>query len=160
MEIDLSAIKKNLGTIRRLVGKRVKIMAVVKADAYGHGLVQVSRSLQSEDVDCFGVFEMYEAVLLREAGIRKEICLMAGIRDREEAGLALKLDVTPVIVDLEMAEMLNFVASEHRKKIGCFLKVDTGMGRLGIIEDITENIIQIARMEGLVVAGLMSHFSD
>lgn len=154
-EIDLAAIAGNFRAIKELTGNK-QIIAVVKADAYGHGSTEVSARLVDAGVDFLSVAFCEEAKELRHAGIKKPIIVLFDPSPKD----VFDYDLIPVISSKNSALSLSREAVKRKREITIHIKVDTGMGRLGIIEDITENILQIARMEGLVVGGLMSHFSD
>lgn len=161
VEVDLRAIRTNLRAMKEWVGRQVKVMAVVKADAYGHGIIPVSRALEEEGVDFLGVFDPIEVLGLRKAGIRTGICLMAGVQERKQAELMLSYDVVPTITDMEMAECVNSVACEQNKTVCCFLKVDTGMGRLGVfVEELRPFLERFNSLKGLRLMGLFSHLSS
>lgn len=161
VEIDLAAIRSNLGTVRKLLDKRIKVMAVVKADAYGHGLIPVSRTLEREGIDLLGVFNLKEALELRNAGIKSKICLMAGAIGLKAAEDAIGLDTIPTLIDMEMAECFNSVATGNNRVVDCFLKVDTGMGRLGIFpHQLYEAMDKFKTFKGLRLIGLFSHLSS
>lgn len=161
VEIDLGAIRHNLGTVRKLLDKNIKIMAVVKADAYGHGLIPVSRTLERGGVDLLGVFELKEALELRNAGIKAKICLMAGATGQKAVECAIGIGSIPNIIDMEMAESFNYVATSQNRVVDCFLKIDTGMGRLGIFPNVLYDAIEkFKSFKGLRLIGLFSHLSS
>ena len=156
-EIRLDAVSRNLRTVRRLTGNR-PVIAVVKADAYGHGAVEVAGRLAGEGVTFLAVAFSGEAIELREAGIRTPILVLFdryGIRDFFE------YDLTPVVHDLFTARELSRVAVKRRQSLDVHVKIDTGMGRLGFNSgDVLKEIAAIGKMSGLRITGLMSHFSD
>ena len=133
-EIDRGALVRNLRAIRaRARGRRV--IAVVKADAYGHGAVLVARALAADGCDAFAVISVDEALELREAGIREPILVLGGLLDPDEADTALANDVTPVVSRVETLDWLAKAASRASRRAGLHLKLDTGMGRLGLAPD-------------------------
>ena len=161
LAIDLKSLEFNLAQIQRHVGKGVKIMGVVKSDAYGHGLVNVSRVLEKNGVYCLGVSFVNEAVLLRSEGIKIPIVVLCGIETREDAVAVIENDLTPVVFYVDSAEMLEKAASNKGKKVDIHIKIDTGMGRLGI--DLDETIAflkEITQFTSLNPEGLMSHLSS
>jgi alanine racemase len=161
VEIDLSALVDNLNRVKQLVGPGTKIMGIVKSDAYGHGLIPVSRTLERQRIDCLGVAHLHEAMALRTEGIRLPIVILCGIQGSLEAEAAVDQDLTPVIFDLEVAEMLSRVSREKNRTVGVHLKVDTGMGRLGIPhDDLAGPIQRILRLEGICLKALLSHLSS
>ena len=130
-EISLDSFKSNLGEVRRLVGGNVRIMAIVKAGAYGHGAVRVSEVALSNGADILGVATVPEALELRQAGIKSEIFLLGGI-DPQEAGVVIENVLTPACYSLAVLKALSGAAVECGKTVGYHLKVDTGMTRLGV----------------------------
>lgn len=160
VEIDLSALVDNLNQVKQLVGPGTKIMGIVKSDAYGHGLVPVSRTLEGHKVDALGVAHLHEALALRAEGIASPIVILCGLRGSLEAEAAVENGLTPVLFDLEVAETLARVCRERNRAIGVHLKVDTGMGRLGIPhEALADPIRRILGLKGLSLKGLLSHLS-
>lgn len=158
--IDLGALSRNLEQVRRLVGGRTRIMGVVKSDAYGHGLVPVSKSLEAQGIDRLGVAWLSEARRLRREGIRVPITLLGGIGTPEEAAQAVRLGLTPVLYDLSAAEMLASECAEQGRKVEVQIKVDTGMGRLGVSPaNLGSFLHDLGRLGGLVVKGITSHLS-
>lgn len=155
-EILLDAIAHNLRVVRD-AAPSCKILAVVKADAYGHGVVPVARRLQAEGVDGFGVALAEEGLELREAGIDRAILVLNGInggahREIIEAGL------TPVVY--EIAEASAFHTVSGGRPIDVHLKVDTGMGRLGVPHfELTAFLRELRRFPSIRIVGLMTHLS-
>lgn len=155
-EVLLDAIGHNFRVVRDAANGR-KILAVVKADAYGHGVVPVARRLQAEGVDGFGVALAEEGLELREAGIDRAILVLNGIhggahRDIIAAGL------TPVVY--EISEAGAFEAVSDGRPIDVHLKVDTGMGRLGVpLADLDGFLRELRRFPSIRIAGLMTHLS-
>ena len=132
LTIDLSALGHNLKLIRELIGPEKGIMGIVKSDAYGHGILRVSRFLEEKGVFSLGVSHVYEASELRKGGIKIPIVILCGITSRDEAKECVDKDLTPVIFDISTAEMLAGEAAGRKKKLKVHLKIDTGMGRLGV----------------------------
>ena len=159
--IDLSALQHNFRQVKRLVGEHTRIMGVVKSDAYGHGMVPVSRSLEGCGVDCLGVAHVGEALDLRMAGIGCPIVILYGVQTREEAGEVVDKDLVPVIFDLETARVLDQEAKRRGARIRVRIKVDTGMGRLGIPHGEVEGFLGEMKLYGsLDIEGLISHLSS
>ena len=160
-KIDLSALVYNLDQVKSLVGPETKIMGIVKSDAYGHGLVEVSRLLEKNEVYSLGVAHFLEALELRKNGIKLPIVILCGIGSREDAEEVVDKDLTPVIFDQESVELLAEEAARKRKKVNIHLKIDTGMGRLGISHaDAGAFLKKIVAYSGLYVEALMSHLSS
>ena len=155
-EVLLDAIGHNLQVVRGAARGR-KVLAVVKADAYGHGVVPVAQRLQAEGVDGFGVALAEEGIELREAGIDRAILVLNGIsggahRDIIAAGL------TPVVYEISEASAFDAVSGD--RPIDVHLKVDTGMGRLGVpLADLADFLRELRRFPSIRIAGLMTHFA-
>ena len=161
LKIDLSALKKNLGQIKKILIPGTQVMGVVKSDAYGHGLIPVARALAREGVSCLGVSFIDEALKLRSAGIGLPIILLCGFENREGAREVAINELTPFIFDYWMAETLDKEGSRLGKKIPVQIKIDTGMGRLGIPFAETERFLKrIISYENLNIEALTSHLSS
>ncbi|MBN1850613.1 MAG: alanine racemase [Deltaproteobacteria bacterium] len=161
IKIRLSALAHNLNQVRRLIGPKPRIMGIVKSDAYGHGLIQVSRSLEKNGIDALGVTFLHEALELRQNGVRVPVIILCGIRSREEADLVVKEDITPMIFDMSSAEWLSRSAVREAKRVPIHLKLDTGMGRLGLPHvEAPAFLRRLMELEGLYVEGLASHLSS
>ena len=153
--LDARALRHNLAQVRGLTSARV--MAIVKANGYGHGLVWVAKTL--EDADAFGVASLEEALELRAAGIRQEICLLEGFFEAAEIPVILRERLTPVIHDHHQLEALRCVRSDYR--CDAWIKVDTGMHRLGF--DPAEVPAVAAELKSSPFVdrlGLMSHLAS
>ncbi len=160
VRIDMAALAHNLGEVRRLVGPRVKIMAVVKADAYGHGMVPVGRHMIDNGADALGVMDLHEAVGLRDAGVEKPVYILAGF-EPEHAAEIVDRDLTPFVYDPALAKALNEAARKKDKKIAVHLKLDTGMSRLGVHYDNADRFFSSLKdLDYVQVTGLATHFSD
>lgn len=157
--INLDHLAFNFHSVKNFIGPEVKYMAVVKADAYGHGSIECARRLETEGVDWFGVALPEEGVELRKAGIRKLILCLGGFWNGQEE-LALSYNLTPVIYQLEKAAVLNQAATRHGSDISIHVKIDTGMGRIGVRYDEVEDFVDALRsLQRLRVEGLMTHFA-
>jgi alanine racemase len=158
-EVNLSKIGHNVSVIRALVQPGVRIMGVVKANAYGHGIIEVARYLQSLNVDMLGVAFPQEAINLRNAGITTPLLVFYGARE-EEYPLYPAYDLEMTIPSIECLETVNNYLVSTGKKIKAHLKVDTGMGRVGIQSHDAHRAIQkIARMKHIEPVGLYSHLA-
>ena len=161
VKIDLQALSHNLQQIRTLIGSKTGVMGVVKSDAYGHGLVAVSQVLEKNGIDCLGVANISEALELKKNGIRVPVVILCGIQTREEVRAVIKYDLIPVLSDLYVADMLSQESARVERKIRVQLKVDTGMGRLGIpYKEITPSIQKIMGLKNLKLEALASHLSS
>ena len=149
--IDLDAVAHNFSYVSQLAPSS-QIMAIIKADAYGHGAIRVAKKLK--DADAFGVARVSEAVKLREAGIGTPICLLEGVMDKEELTIAGIYELQ-VVVHSEY--QLDLMAAQSARR-SIWLKVDSGMGRLGIrIEDLPNALKKLGRKKLL---GLMTHLAN
>lgn len=156
-EISLSAISHNLHTVQRIVRNR-PVIAVVKADAYGHGAVEVSKRLIREGVIYLAVAFISEAKELRNSGINIPIIVLF---DRGDIKDYFDFDLTPVVYSVDTASSLSNEAKRRDTSIKIHAKVDTGMGRLGLCGDrMSDDLVKISEMPGLEIAGLLSHFSE
>ena len=159
VEVSRAQIAANFEAIRQVVGPAVEIMPVVKADAYRHGAVEVSRTLEEQGARWLAVSNTEEGVALRDAGIRARILVMADFLPfTREAMLAYNL--TPVLHNLEDIPELDRLASARDHKIPFHLKIDSGMGRLGVrnqVAAVAEAILGAAHVE---LEGLMTHFAS
>ena len=158
MEVDRAALRHNFRQVRKLVGPTVDILAVVKADAYGHGLVPAAQAFAEAGATAFGVAEVEEGVRLRQAGITGQIVIMLGV-DRHGAAEAVAHDLTPVVYTLEALEALAAQAAKAGCRKGVQIKVDVGMGRLGILpHEIEPFLVVLRRFPSLYLSGIASHF--
>jgi alanine racemase len=153
--IDSGAVVHNLKIVRAYAPKSA-VYAVVKADAYGHGAVEVSKALVAAGAERLAVAFGSEAAPIRGAGIRKPILALFD-PDPEDV---FRYNLIPVISDLHSAERLLKVVKAKDIKLPVHVKVDTGMGRLGIFGDPEKRILEIASINGITVEGVMSHLSE
>lgn len=157
--IDLDALQHNLSQVRKLAGSR-EIIAVVKADAYGHGAGPIARSLAANGVSRFGVALLEEARVLREAGLTQDVIVLGGCTE-EQASEIVELGVTATIVHARLATALDTAARRAGRVAPVHVKIDTGMGRLGFsVDEAPEAVANVARLPGLQFAGLLTHFAD
>jgi len=161
-EVSLSALRHNLRAIRRHIGGKRKILAVVKANAYGHGAPETSRALEQAGADWFGVTCPSEGVELREAGLRKPILVLTGCWPGEEATL-LRYRLTPAVTQLEQLRPLERAAAKARgrRPLGFHLKVDTGMNRLGVLAAEMDKFVRaLGDCPHLRLEGTFTHFAS
>jgi alanine racemase len=159
--IDLSALAHNFAQVKDLVSPGTKIMGIVKSDAYGHGLVPVARVIEKQGVNLLGVAHLHEAMDLRKNGIAVPVVLLCGVRTEEEAGVAIEEGLIPVLSDEKVAETVADECRRRGAKIRVLVKVDTGMGRLGIPDsELRASLKKIMDHEELIIEGLMSHLSS
>lgn len=158
-EIDLEALAHNLRVIRQQVGPEMKIMAAVKANAYGHGAVECARRLEAEGVDWFGVALPEEGIELRKSGISKPILCLGGFWQGQEAA-CLHYQLTPVVDRLDETEVFDRAARAAGIRAKVHLKIDTGMGRLGVrAESVSQFCEGLKRLSHVCVDGLMTHLA-
>jgi len=154
-EVDLSAMKHNLAVARAASG--CDVMAVVKAGAYGHGLEDIVRALEGEDIIFFGVANVGEARRIRNAGVQTRIYLLGATWTEEREEIVAR-DWTPCISTLEEAEDFNRIAAAHGKRLKVHIAVDTGMGRGGFVLDhLPEKMETLATLANLEIEGIGSH---
>ncbi|MFW5996295.1 MAG: alanine racemase [Halanaerobiaceae bacterium] len=158
-EVDLENIRFNLAQIRSLIAERTKIMAVVKADAYGHGVIPVVNALIDEGIDRLAVALPGEGMELREAGIDLPIQILGELLPSQLEAL-LNYDLIPTLCKRETALMLSKMAKKEGKQIKVHIKVDTGMGRIGKRpENAVDYIKFVSALPRLEIEGLMTHFA-
>ena len=157
--INLGAITHNLNALKSCMGKGVMAMAVVKANAYGHGSVFVSKHIENE-VDFFAVADFDEALELRNSGIKKPILILSYTSPLIYDEL-IENDVTATIYNYEEAKQLSSIAKSKGKKAKIHIAVDTGMGRIGFFPDSegADEVEKISQLEGLILEGLFSHYA-
>ena len=159
-EIDLSAIAANVALACRLAGPETRVMAVVKADAYGHGAVPVARVALGAGATWLGVAIPEEAVPLREAGIACGILVLGPIAP-DQADLVAAHDLDQCVSDQAQAEALDRAARARGRVLALHLKVDTGMGRVGLRPREVRRVAEkIWALPSVRLAGLMTHFAD
>jgi len=159
-EIDLAALQHNLRVIRSTLPGTTEILAVVKADAYGHGFEEISRELEELGVNAFGVAFLAEAIQLRKSGIDKPILLLGGIYPGQERK-CIGFNLSTVVFTLEQARALNQAAGKLFRKAQIHLKIDTGMGRLGITySDAPAFLAELRKLPNLALEGVISHFAS
>ncbi|MDD3088735.1 MAG: alanine racemase [Candidatus Omnitrophica bacterium] len=159
-EIDLGAVRHNLDRIRKMLHDDVKIMAVVKANAYGHGICQVGRVLSIDGVDYMGVASLDEAVRLREDEISTPILVLGSVLP-SEAKAAIERDITLTLCNYELLEAMCSAARKCRKRAKAHVKIDTGMGRIGVWhEEAAAFIRHVSGFKEIEIEGIYTHFSS
>ena len=159
VEFDDQALAGNVRTIKSFIGDDVAMMATVKADAYGHGAVAVSRIALQNGADYLAVASMYEALELRNAGIDAPILVLSytpiyAVRE------AVRHNITVTVYDLSLARAYNNAARELRGELRVHVKVDTGMGRLGVLPaDAVEMFRHLVTLQHINIEGIYTHFS-
>jgi len=158
-EINLGNLAFNFQSVKKFVGNTVEYMAVVKADAYGHGAVQCAKKLEAENIDWLAVVLPEEGLELRKSGIKTPILCLGSFWNGQE-WLLLENNITPVIYQKEVAENFNRAAAEKGLKAKIHVKVDTGMGRIGVrFDEVSEFVKVLNSLKYLSVEGLMTHFA-
>ena len=156
--IDLNAISHNIAEIRKRIGNRRDLMAVVKADGYGHGAVEVSLAALRSGATCLGVALPEEGRQLRDNGVEVPILVM-GLIQPEEAYKVIDSELEQAISTVELAEALDREAGKASTHLKVHIKVDTGMGRIGVSpEDALELTRKVSRFQNLDLEGMFSHF--
>lgn len=159
VEISLSNLQDNISTIKNIIGN-TKILGVIKANAYGHGLVEIALKLQSLNIDYLGVACIEEAVYLRKNKISTPILVLGAI-DNSQIDLYIKNDIDIPGSSIEKLEQISKIATEMNTKAKVHLKIDTGMGRLGVQWDRCKPFIDSAySLPNLDIVGIYSHFVD
>ena len=159
-EINLDNLTHNFNLVKGLVADGVKVISVVKADGYGHGAVEVSRTLEEAGTDMVGVATVEEAVELRDYGIEIPIMLLGGIRP-EEAAVTVEYDLTPCLFSLDVAKALDNEAGKARKRSPYHLKIDTGMTRLGIRpEEAGSFVEELSSFKYIEMEGVLTHLAS
>jgi len=158
-EIDLAALERNLGKIRTALPPRVRYVAVVKADAYGHGLAQTVARLMQCGADCFAVANVREGADVREIGSGWPVLVLGAILPGEEPAL-IEYDLMATVSTPEEVERLNAAAQAAEQRLSVHLKIDTGMGRLGVwYRDAADLARMLAAAPHLDWRGVFTHFS-
>ena len=165
-QISLAAVKNNIHALKSMITKKSKFMAVVKADAYGHGAVNIAKHALLSGADTLGVARLDEAVELRDAGITAPL-LVFGYIYPLQAALVHDLNLTVTIYNYDMAKALSKAASQQGVKIQTHLKIDTGMGRVGMIvnnlnvtrKKTIEHIKKTIELPGIEIQGIYTHLA-
>ncbi len=156
LEVDLKAIRENFLAVKEKVGKR-KVLVCVKADGYGHGIVEVSRFLEREGVDFLGVARWEEGAELRESGIKTPILILGSILP-EDVNKALKYRLRITVGDEEIIERVEREVLKSKVSIPLHLKVDTGMGRIGAGLEEAKRLASLILEKSLFLEGIFTHF--
>jgi alanine racemase len=158
-EIDLNNLAANFNRVRQRVSPVARVMAVIKANAYGHGAVACARRLANEGADWFGVALPEEGIELRSAGIAQPVLCLAGFWPGQAAG-CIQHNLTQVVYRLDAIEALNQAASNAGVVADVHVKVDTGMGRLGVrFDQLSEFVNALAQFRNVRIDGIMSHLA-
>ena len=157
IEVDLGRILSNLDALRLKIRPYTRVMAVIKANAYGHGLVPVAKALEGK-VDFLGIGSLKEASILREQAVTTPLFLFGRLL-KDQISLALQTNLTLTVSSFEEASQISETAKLYSKEVSVHLKVDTGMGRLGIpLRDAAAEIERVAGLPALRLEGIYTHF--
>lgn len=159
-EINLSTIANNVSEIRRIIGNDVEIMAVIKADGYGHGAVPIAKTLVDNGADRLGVAVIEEGIVLRKSGIEVPI-LILGYTSEHQYGYLVQYEITQTVFKYPMAEAISKIAMGLNKNAKIHIKLDTGMTRIGFAPTLenAELIKKITELPNIEVEGIFSHFA-
>ena len=159
VDIDLSALNHNFQQALNSCSAAQRLLAVVKANAYGHGAVPVTRALQSFGVHDFAVATLEEALELRHAGIADNLLVLGSCFPGQE-GAFLQYNLMPTLLDVETALRLNVEAVRQKQQLKVHIKVDSGMGRVGFLpQQLKEFLSKLHKLDGLIIEGFMSHLA-
>ncbi len=162
VEVDLKAIAHNIRELRRITNPKARIMAVVKANAYGHGMIEVARQSLENGAEALGIANIEEGIQLRKAGIDAPV-LIFGYTSPVHAKKLIEFDLTQTVYSYETSRALSEALAAYGKKIKVHIKVDTGMGRLGLLRGIKNNSLSeaesISRLPMLELEGIYTHFA-
>lgn len=159
-EIDLDNLAHNMREVRRIVREDISVMAVVKANAYGHGSIETSKVFLENGACYLAVATLGEAIELRRAGINAPILILGYIKN-SQYHIAVEEDITETIYNMESAKFLSDAAVKLKRKAKVHIKIDSGMGRIGFRPDekSIEEIVNIAKLPNLEVEGIFTHFA-
>lgn len=159
-EIDLDAFARNTGRVRSRLGRSTRLLAVVKADGYGHGAAEVAGTAVAAGAEVLGVGVLEEGWELRRAGVAASVLVLGGALPEQAASVAAG-GFEVVLCDADVAEALSAAGRIAGRRVPAHVKVDTGMGRLGVQPgEAADFLARLAGLEGIEVRGLMSHFAD
>jgi len=159
-EIDLGAFRHNFKEINRKLTKRVSILPVVKADGYGHGMEEIARASLSCGAKLLGVANIEEGIFLRKRGIRTPILILGSVYPLSNFTYILRYNLSPTICSLQAAMELSKIAKRRKKKVRVHIKVDTGMGRIGVSAENAASLVKrVVRLPGIIVEGIFTHLA-
>jgi alanine racemase len=158
-EVDLDAVRCNFERTKKLVGKGISILVVVKGNAYGHGIFEVSKTLEDKGADFLGVATLDEALFLRKKRINAPILILGSVL-QHELEPAIKNNITLTLCHRELAKAIDKLGSKLNKVAHVHIKVDTGMGRIGIWhEEAFDFVKEVVNFNNILVEGIYTHFS-
>ncbi len=159
LEINLDSIKQNIQNIRSLIGTQVQIMGIVKGNGYGHDAIEISKMILENGVNLLAVARIEEAIFLRKNHIKAPV-LVLGVSSGHQMSLYIDNNIMPTISDLQSAQKFNEIAEKRKKKLKIHIKIDTGMGRIGINpEEIMNILMTVTALSNVEIQGIYTHFS-
>jgi alanine racemase len=159
-EVDLGVVRANLKTVRARVGRKTKLMFVVKANAYGHGALACAKAGEPL-VDWLGVSSVEEGAALRDAGVKKPVLVLGSLYPFESFLAAAEYNLTPTIASMEGARRLVEAAARVKRPLDCHLKIDTGMGRIGVSPAASGAVAQfLSGQKSVRMAGVYTHLAS
>jgi len=159
IEIDLDAIAQNVRNIKKLIGEKKELMAVVKGNAYGHDILEISSIVLKNGATRLAVARLEEGIFLRKTGISVPI-LVLGLTLEEQVELLVSYNITPTVCKYETIEKLSRFAVQEDKTVKVHIKVDTGMGRIGIFPNhVLDFVKKVKVLKNLEIEGIFTHFS-
>jgi len=161
VEISVSALRYNFLKLKKIIKPSVKIMFVVKADAYGHGMIKLSNIAEREKLcHCFGVSSIEEGIILRENGIKSPILVLGSVYPLKNFKYIIENDLTPTISSVLSAKEFIKWCNKLNKKNPCHIKIETGMNRIGVNKETALNIVSIVKNSNSYLEGIYSHLSS
>lgn len=160
-EVNLDNIAHNVLEIRRITNEKAEIMGIVKADAYGHGVMEVAKTLLANGVTRLAVSMLDEAIQLRKVGIEVPILILSYTDPRRAEEIVLN-DVTQAVFSHDLANALSEASVKLGKNVKIHIKIDTGMTRVGFMPGYSaiKNVIEISKLPGIIIEGLFTHFAS
>lgn len=159
-KIDLNCLRYNIGEYQKLLGDTTKIIAVVKADAYGHGVLPVCKAAYEAGIDFFAISRVKEGIELTKAGFKNKIIVLGGTLASEMPAI-VEHGLIPTIYSIDQLKMLDKANAHNETKAGFHLKIDTGMNRLGVKGDksLDEFLDVLDTLDNVSLEGVYSHFA-
>ena len=160
VEIDLSILEDNIERLKKTLNNDSEIVFVVKSDAYGHGAVELAKRAFRAGVRSFAVAYVEEAMKIREGGLTEGRIIVLGVADPEEVSVMVKNSIIPIVADLEHGLSLSAAAKAAGVRLPVHVKIDTGMGRIGLpMKKAAEQLMILEKETGLEIVGMCSHFA-
>lgn len=159
-EIDLGAFKHNFKEIKRKLKKGTSLLPVVKADGYGHGMEEIARASLSCGAKLLGVANIEEGIFLRKKGITAPILILGSVYPLSNFTHILRYNLTPAICSLQASQELSKIAQRRKKKVKVHIKVDTGMGRIGVSAENAASLVKkVIQLPGIIIEGIFTHLA-